>query len=321
MSDLPPSNSPLAPGVQTGPTADTAMSASALQGVVLGVASMCIWGLFPLVFKTVAHMSPLEVLAHRSLWALVFAGLVMAVMGRREVFSRGFYTPRHIRMAAVSGSAIAVNWGVFIWAVSHDQVLQSSLGYYINPLVSVLLGVVFLRERLNMAAWTAIALAASGVAVLVWRVGELPWIALSLAVSWALYGLVRKRAPLGSLPGLFLETLVLSPIALLGAVWLVLGGVDPLTGLEGLFAGAWVDTALLIMTGAVTALPLLLFARATRILRLSTIGLLMYIVPTAQFLLAVLVFGEPFTTAHLWAFGLIWMGLVIYSADALRRHR
>lgn len=319
MTDLPPTNSSRGAATGASVSYDSSSSASPLQGAMLGVAATCIWGMFPLVFKTVSHLSPLEVLVHRSLWALVFAGLLMTLMGRREIYDRAFYAPLYLKMALMSGMAIAVNWGVFIWAVSHDQVLQSSLGYYINPLVSVLLGVVFLRERLKPVAWAAIALAAAGVGVLVIGVGEVPWISLALAFSWALYGFARKLAPVGSLPGLFLETLVLSPVALAGALWLGLGGIDPLTGLGGAFAGTGSDTALLVMTGAVTALPLLLFARATRILRLSSIGLLMYIVPTGQFLLAVFAFGEPFTTVHLWAFMLIWLGLALYSGNSLRR--
>jgi len=210
---------------------------------------------------------------------------------------------------------VAVNWGTFIWAVSHDQVLQSSLGYYISPLVSVLLGVVVLRERLSIWGWLVIGLAAAGVALLVLRFAAVPWVALSLAFSWALYGLVRKRARVGSLPGLYLETLMLSPLALGFVLWLGAGD----GGLQGpAFGVTWEDSVRLILTGAATALPLLLFARATRILRLSTIGVLMYIVPTAQFLLAVFVFDEPFTTSHLWAFALIWLGLAIYGWHTVR---
>lgn len=311
MQDLPHR----APGISH----DSASVASPAQGVALALAATSIWGLFPLVFKTVTHIAPLEVLAHRSLWALVFAMLSMTVMGRREIFQRAFYAPRTLAVAMLSGLAVAVNWGTFIWAVSHDQVLQSSLGYYISPLVSVLLGVVLLRERLGLKGCVAIAFAAAGVALLVMRFGAVPWVALSLAFSWALYGLVRKLAPVGSLPGLYLETLMLSPLALAFVVWLGVSDGAMVAGLGAAVFGANLgDSVLLIVTGAVTALPLLLFARATRILRLSTIGVLMYIVPTVQFLLAVLVFGEPFTEAHLWAFMLIWAGLVIYAWDTLR---
>lgn len=313
MPDLP--RRPSVPS-NNGPfSRDSATAASPAQGVVLALGSTCFWSMFPLLFKTVAHISALEVLAHRSLWTLLFAAVSMAVMGRREIFMRGFYVPRTLGVAMLSGLAIAVNWGTFIWAVSHDQVLQSSLGYYISPLVSVLLGVVLLRERLGARAWAAIALAAAGVLLLVIRFGAVPWVALALAFSWALYGLIRKLAPVGSLPGLYLETLMLSPLALGFVVWLsVADGAVPAA-----FGANWADSALLAATGAATALPLLLFARATRILRLSTIGLLMYIVPTGQFLLAVFAFHEPFTNAHLWAFVLIWVGLAVYGWDTLDR--
>lgn len=295
-----------------GVSRDTAQDASPAQGVALGLGATCIWGLFPLAFKAVAHIGFLEVLAHRSLWALGFAVLWMVVLGRREITMKSFYAPRTLGVAALSGLAIAVNWGVFIWAVANGQVLQSSLGYYINPLVSVLLGVVVLGERLRAPAWMAIVLAASGVVVLVARFDAVPWVALALAVSWGLYGLVRKLAPVGSLPGLYLETLVLAPVALGYVVWLGAGD-------GAVFGREALDSVLLVGTGALTALPLLLFARATRILRLSTIGVLMYVVPTLQFILAVFVFHEPFTSTHLAAFALIWVGLAVYGWDSLRR--
>jgi len=272
--------------------------------------------MFPLVFKTVAHIEAMEVLAHRSIWALVFAVLLMVVMGRREIFERGFYAPRTLAMAGLSGLAVAVNWFTFIWAVSHDQVLQSSLGYYISPLVSVLLGVLVLRDRFGVRAWIAFALAAIGVSLLVVRFGAVPWVALALSFSWACYGLARKLAPVGSLPGLYLETLMLAPLALAYIVWISLnGGTD---GAPALWGVDWRDSLKLVSTGALTALPLLLFARATRILRLSTIGVLTYIVPTGQFMLAVFVFDEPFTTAHLWAFACIWTGLAVYVWETVR---
>jgi len=309
MTDLPstPSSAPV--------SRDSAAAAGPVQGVALAMGATGIWAMFPLVFKTVAHIPSLEVLAHRALWALLFAALLMAVTGRREAFSRAFYAPRILAVALVACVAVAVNWGVFIWAVAHDQVLQSSLGYYINPLVSVLLGVLVLREKLRTPAWAAIALAAAGGVVLVVRVGAVPWVSLALAFSWAIYGLVRKRAAVGSLPGLFLETLLLAPLALGYVSWLHVSGANPAFG-QGLD-----DSLRLALTGAATALPLLLFARATRILQLTTIGVLMYTVPTGQFLLAVFAFGEPFTQDHLWAFALIWVGLAIYGWDSLRGSR
>ncbi|MFC1673980.1 EamA family transporter RarD [Pseudomonadota bacterium] len=293
---------------------DTAAVASQGQGVVLALLATGMWALFPLAFKTVAHIDALEVLAHRSAWAMLFAALFMLAMGRREIFSRAFYAPRLLGFLALSAVAISVNWGVFIWAVAHDRVLESSLGYYINPLVSVALGVVVLREHLSFANWVAIAFAVVGVAVFVWGRGAVPWVPLALAFSWAIYGLVRKVAPVGSLPGLYLETLLLLPLAVGYVVWLAARGV-------GVFGGAFEDSVLLIVMGLLTALPLLLFARATRILRLASIGLLMYIVPTGQFILAVFVFDEPFTSSHMLAFVLIWSGLAIYGWGAARAGR
>jgi len=287
---------------------DSAQSAGLAQGVALAVGATAMWGLFPLVFKTVAHIPALEVLAHRSAWSLVFVALLMLGVGRgREIFSKSFYAPRTLRTMALSGLAVAVNWGIFIWAVANDLVLQSSLGYYISPLMSVALGVVFLRERLPAVAWVAIGLAVFGVAVLVFNLGMVPWVSIGLAVSWSIYGLVRKTAPVGSLPGLFLETLLLLPVALSYLAW---QGMQSDTAM---FGASLIDSALLAGTGLVTALPLLLFARSTRILRLSTIGVLMYIVPTGQFLLAVFVFKEPFTSTHLIAFAFIWFGLALYG--------
>jgi len=301
---------------QSAQSRDTAQSASLGEGVALGVGATCIWGMFPLVFKTVSHIPALEVLAHRSAWSLLFVTMLMIVVGRRqEIFTKSFYAFATLKIMALSGLAVAVNWGVFIWAVAHNQVLQSSLGYYISPLMSVVLGVVFLHEHLNTRAWLAVTLAAAGVLVLVINLAMVPWVSIGLAVSWAIYGLVRKTAPVGSLPGLYLETLLLLPLALGYIIWL--------NAFEGgaLFGGGLRDSALLAGTGLVTALPLLLFARAARILRLTTIGLLMYIVPTGQFILAVFVFREPFTAIHLAAFGLIWLGLALYGWDQARPHR
>lgn len=311
MSDLPRSS--LRRALRA--SANGVFAANPAQGVILALGATCFWSLFPLLFKAVTHINALEVLAHRSLWTLVFAAAAMVVTGRREIFVATFYAPRILGGALFSGLAIAVNWGTFIWAVNHDQVLQSSLGYFISPLVSVLLAVAFLRERLGVRAWAAVALATAGVLLLVFRFGAIPWAALVLAFSWAFYGLVRKLAPIGSLPGLYLETMLLAPLALAYIAWLGLadGAVVPV------FGANWGDSALLVATGAVTAFPLLLFTRAVRILRLSTLGLLMYLVPTGQFLLAVFIFDEPFTLAHLWAFALIWLGLALYGWDSLER--
>ncbi|MEG3616885.1 EamA family transporter RarD [Magnetovibrio sp. PR-2] len=295
---------------------DSALSASPGEGVLLGVGSTLIWGMFPLVFKQVAHIPALEVLAHRSAWSLVFVIVLMVLVGRgRELSSKSFYQPKTLRIMALSGAAVACNWGIFIWAVANDVVLQSSLGYYISPLMSVVLGVVILRERLRTTAWAAVGLAGFGVGFLVMSLGLFPWVSFGLAVSWAIYGLVRKTAPVGSLPGLYLETLLLLPWAMAYIVWL-----SAFSG-TAVFFNSLTDAALLIVTGFVTALPLLLFARAARILRLSSLGLLMYIVPTGQFVLAVFVFDEPFTLEHLIAFACIWLALGIYGWGSSREVR
>ncbi len=301
--------------VSSSASADGAKNASTRQGVALAVMATLTWGLFPLAFKAVAHISALEVLAHRSFWTLVFTALLMMLTRRREIFTRTLYTPRILGVAALSGLTIAVNWGVFIWAVANDHVLQTSLGYYISPLLSVLLGVVVLKERLSFPRWVALGLAAIGVVVMMMSAGAASWVVFSIAGSWTFYGLVRKLAPVGSLPGLYLETLMLLPLSGGYIAWLTWG-----PGPAAFGAGVG-DSALLIFMGALTALPLLLFARAARILPLSAIGLLMYIVPTGQFLLAVFAFREPFTVSNLLAFVLIWAGLALYSWDTFARHR
>lgn len=306
----------LPPFFTASPSPDSAQAASGREGLALGIGATCIWGVFPLTFKLVAHIPSLEVLAHRSAWSLVFVTLFMVAMGRgREIASRAFYAPRTLMVMALSGLAVAVNWGVFIWAVANDLVLQSSLGYYISPLMSVLLGVTVLREKLTTGKWLAIALAACGVGVLVFNLGLIPWVSIGLAVSWSIYGLVRKMAPVGSLPGLYLETLLLLPLALAYIAWLA--GQDS----QAAFVNGWSNALLLVGTGLLTAIPLLLYARAARILRLSTLGVLMYIVPTAQFSLAVFVFHEPFGLSHLMAFSLIWLGLAVYGWTSTRQRR
>lgn len=294
---------------------DGAKDASLAQGVVLAVMATLTWGLFPLAFKAVAHISALEVLAHRSFWTFIFATLLMVIFRRREIFSRSLYTRRILSVAALSGVTIAVNWGVFIWAVANDHVLQTSLGYYISPLLSVLLGVVVLKERLTLRQWIALGFAVLGVLFMGMNAGASSWVVFAIAGSWTLYGFVRKLAPVGSLPGLYLETLMLLPISLGYIVWLLWGTTS------AAFGSGVSDSLLLIFIGALTAFPLLLFARAARVLPLSALGLLMYIVPTGQFLLAVFAFHEPFTQKNLMAFVLIWVGLALYSWDTFTRHR
>jgi chloramphenicol-sensitive protein RarD len=282
-------------------------------GVIYGLAAYLWWGLAPLYFKAIAHVPPSEILAHRILWSCVLLALLIWRRGELGALAVAVRSRRLLATLAASTVLIGVNWFVFIWAIAHGRLLQASLGYFINPLVNVLLGVAILKEKLRRPQAAALALAAAGVVLMGLRVGGLPAISLILAVSFALYGLLRKRTPVGGIVGLAVETGLLAPLALGYLFWL--GG-------EGRLVFSRLDARtdwLLAASGVVTALPLVWFANAARRLQLSTIGILQYLSPTLQFLLAVLVFGEPFAAGELASFGLIWAALAIYTLDALRR--
>lgn len=280
-------------------------------GLLCGLAAYGLWGLIPLYFKSVAEIAPLEVLAHRGLWSFVMLLLLSGWLGRWAELHRVLRTPALAAMLAATSLLIAVNWLTFIYAVVTRQLLQSSLGYFANPLVSVLLGVVFLRERLRPYQLVSIALAATGVCVLAALVGQVPWISLILAFSFALYGLLRKIMPVEGMVSLTVETGLMAPFSLAYLGWLAAGG--QLAGYAPPAVG------LLMLSGPVTTIPLLFFGAAARRLRLSTLGILQYVTPTGQFLIAVLLFGEPFSTPQLLSFACIWMALGIYSVGAYRR--
>jgi chloramphenicol-sensitive protein RarD len=282
-------------------------------GVLYGLAAYLWWGLAPLYFKAVAHVPPAEILAHRVLWSSALLALIL--WRRREVRTLAPVVRNRRLLATLAASTvlIAVNWFVFIWAIANDHLLQASLGYFINPLVNVLLGVTILKEKLRPSQAAALGLAAAGVALMGLRVGGIPAVSLILAFSFALYGLLRKQTPVGGVVGLAVETGLLAPVALLYLVWL--GG-------EGRLVFSRLDARtdlLLAASGIVTALPLVWFANAARRLKLSTIGILQYLSPSLQFVLAVAAFGEPFTFGELVSFGLIWAALAVYTFDALRR--
>jgi len=288
-------------------------------GTALALGAYAMWGLFPLYFKFLAHINYMEVLAQRTAWTFVFVFLIMLAMGRFEIFSRGFYLKKTVLIMMASGAVLAVNWGVFIVAVSIDQVLQASLGYFMAPLASAGLGIFVLSERPSAPRWVALALAFAGVGYMVAGVGDVPWLALALAGSWAAYGLLRKVSPLGSISGLYMETMILAPLALAYIIYIALQPAGFVA--EPLFGSTMEDTMLLIGAGILTALPLLLFARATKLLQLGLIGILQYLVPTAQFMLAVFVFDEPFGSDKFVTFVCIWVALAIYVADSLHtRH-
>lgn len=285
-----------------------------VTGLLLGLGAYLVWGLLPAFLKLLAEAPPLQILAHRIVWsALLLAAVVTAARRWRKV-AVALRTPRLLAILAVTAALIAGNWLIYIWAVNSGHVLETSLGYFINPLLNVALGVLVLRERLAPAQLAAVALAAAGVIYLGFAQGVVPWVSLGLAVAFGLYGLLRKMAPVDPLSGLFVETLLLTPAAL--GFLLMLAAQD-----HGSFGADLRLSLLLVASGAVTAAPLLMFAAAGKRLRYATIGLLQYVAPTLQFLLAVLAFGEALTAAHLVAFGLIWAGLAIFATDALRAER
>jgi chloramphenicol-sensitive protein RarD len=281
-------------------------------GVAAAASAYLIWGLFPLYFHALQGVPAGEVLAHRVAWSALFmAGLVTALRRWPSVLVQ-LRRPGAMRTLTASALFISTNWLVYIWAVQSGRVLEASLGYFITPLVSVLLGVVFLREPLSRRQVAAVALAAAGVLWMVVRVGKVPWVALTLAGSFGLYGLLRKRLPVDAVAGLLAEVAVLAPLAVGWLLWLTWRGTGHLGSSSGV-------TALLLLTGVVTAVPLLLFAVGVRRLSLATVGLLLYVNPTTQFALAVWRFGEAFTASHAIAFGCIWASLALYSSEALLR--
>ena len=289
--------------------------ATSKAGLAAAFGAFLSWGLLPLYWKALHVVPPLEVLCHRIAWSMLFAGVAVVATGRMGEVRTALADGRSRQLLCVSSLLVAGNWFVFIWAVHNGHVVESSLGYYINPLVNVLLGCVFLGDRLRRVQWVAIGLAVAGVAVQVAAHGRVPWIALTLAVSFGFYGLVRKVMPVESLTGLFVETSALGLPA--GAYLLYLG----LHGSGALFQhGAGVD-ALLLCAGVVTSLPLLGFTFGARRLRLVTVGILQYISPTCMFLLGVFVYHETFTEAHLVTFLCIWAGVLVYLLENITHFR
>lgn len=284
-------------------------------GIAYATLAFAAWGLFPLYFRQIASVHPLEVVLHRSVWSLLFVLVLLAALRRFDGLRALAATPRKLGLLAFSALLLSSNWLIYVYAVQSGQVVEASLGYFINPIVNVLLGVLVLRERLNPVQWTAVALAAAGVLWLTLLYGRLPWIALVLALSFGLYGLLRKTSPLGPLEGLAAETMLLAPLMLPALLWWTLRG-DGAMARGDLALDAW-----LVIGGPLTALPLLLFAAGARRLPLTTVGLLQYLSPTIQLALGVWVFHEPFDRARLVGFAFIWAALLLYTLDGLRRGR
>ncbi|NMG45728.1 EamA family transporter RarD [Aromatoleum toluvorans] len=284
------------------------------QGVIATLIAFTMWGLMPLYFKAVGSVSPGEIVAHRVLWSVVFLFALLALWRGFDGLRRLAAQPRLIGLLALSASLTGSNWLVFVWAISADKLLEASLGYFINPLVSILLGRLVLGERLRPLQQAAVALACAGVAWRVWQVGTLPWIALFLAGTFGLYGLLRKRAPVDAINGLFVETLVTAPLAIGWLAWLASRGTLH-------FGTDLLTDALLPLAGVFTAVPLMLFAIGAQRLPLSMVGFLQYLAPSLNFLLAVFVFHEPFDAGQFAGFALIWAALAVYSVDMLRASR
>jgi chloramphenicol-sensitive protein RarD len=265
--------------------------------------------------KALAHLPPAEVIAHRVIWSVPVAGLVLSMRGRTGDLSLALRSPRMLGMAVVTAVLVSVNWGIYVWAIGSGHALDAALGYYINPLFSIFLGAVLLRERLSVAQWLAIALAAGAVVVLTVESGRLPVAALGLTVTWGAYAFLKKWLPIGPNQGFFLEVLIL----LVPAVAYL--GVLSATGQSHFLAGDSRTTWLLLGCGIVTAVPLMIYANSAKLLKLSTIGILQYIAPTMIFVVAVFLFGEEFGRARMLAFPMIWSALVIYTASLLRQSR
>ena len=284
------------------------------QGLVLAIAAYLLWGLMPFYMKAVAHVPSTEIVAHRVIWSVPVAGLVLILMRRTKDLRAALINPRMLAMACLTATLVSINWLIYVWAITNDNALDTALGYYIKPLFSIALGAVLLRESLSRTQLVAVGLAAAGVLVLIVEAGSVPWVALGLTVSWGFYAFFKRSLPIGPNQGFLLEVLILLPPALAYAGWLGLTG-------QGNFTAGPQTTVLMMVAGVVTAVPLLLYANGAKLVRLSTMGILQYIAPTMIFLIAIFIFGEEIDRARMMAFPLIWAGLVVYSIPMIRQMR
>ncbi len=284
------------------------------KGILNGIAAYALWGFFPIYWKFLHQVSAFQVIGHRISWSFILLIIIILLTRQWKDFRSAALTPKIIGIYAIASVLLTINWLVYVWGVNAGFIVETSLGYFINPLLSVLLGVIFLRERLRSTQWIPVAIAAAGVIYLTVVYGRLPWIALSLAFSFGFYGFVKKLAPLGSLYGLTLETGIVFPIAL---IYLL---VVELNGTGAFLHESTSTTTLLIGAGAVTTIPLLMFASAAKQIPLSVVGLLQYIAPTIQFLIGVFLYKEPFDQSHLIGFGIVWVALIIFWVESFLAH-
>ncbi|MEX0276253.1 MAG: EamA family transporter RarD [Ruegeria sp.] len=284
------------------------------KGLALAVTAYVLWGFLPLYMKAMAHIGPVEIVAHRIIWSVPIAGLLLVALGRTKDLKAALRNPQMLGMACLTAALISVNWAIYVWAIASGNALDAALGYYINPLFSIALGAVLLREPLNRTQLLAVGLAALGVLVLVLEAGRLPWAALGLMVSWGFYAFFKRSLPIGPNQGFLLEVLILLIPALAYVTWLGASGA-------GHFGALAADSMLLAGAGVVTAVPLLVYANGAKLVRLSTMGILQYIAPTMIFITAVAVFGEHIDRGRMIAFPLIWAALVVYSIPMIRQIR
>ncbi|HHI82045.1 MAG TPA: EamA family transporter RarD [Rhizobiales bacterium] len=283
-------------------------------GVIYALSAFGLWALNPLFFKLLAHVNPFEVIVHRAFWSVPVGLAITFYLGRTGDIKRVFQTPGLLARMSVSALLISGNWVLFVWAVAAGLTLQASLGYFINPLLNVLIGFLLLGERLTRPQMFAVALVAIAVAIQTIGAGVFPWVAVSLAVMFALYGYIRKTADIGPVQGFVAETIIMLPASLALAWWFAASG-------NMQFTASWSNAVLLIACGPVTAAPLIFFASGARRLRYSTIGILQYIAPSGMFVIAVFIFHEPVGVWKLASFALIWLALIIYTTDAMARDR
>lgn len=283
-------------------------------GFGFAVSAYLLWGLLPLYMKALAHISPAEVVAHRVIWSVPLVLVLLVVLRRTGELRSALTSPRTLAMAALTAALVSINWSIYVWAIATDHALDAALGYYINPLFSMLLGAVFLGERLTKAQMFAVGLAAAAVVVLTVSAGSIPWVALGLTFSWGFYAFFKKSLPIGPNQGFLLEVLILLVPALGYVIYLSATGSSQ-------FLTTPSNTWLLLGCGVVTAVPLVLYANGAKLLRLSTVGILQYIVPTMVFLVAVFWFDEPFTQSRMIAFPMIWAAVVIYTISLVQGRR
>lgn len=279
------------------------------KGILYGIGAYLLWGVFPIYWKLLHDVPALQVISHRITWSFVVLMIYIFATKQWQDFRSVAANARTIMIYAAAGVLLSINWLIYVWGVNAGFIVETSLGYFINPLLSVLMGVIFLRERLRPMQWIPVTIATAGVIYLTISYGRLPWIALTLALSFASYGLIKKLAPLGSLYGLTLETGIIFPIALIYLLLIQMNGNGAL-----LHNGLQVDV-LLIASGIVTTIPLLMFASAAKQIPLTMVGLLQYIAPTIQFLLGVFLYKEPFDHSHLIGFGIVWAALVLFWVE------